>query len=358
MLQKKKIIDSRFYIFLLFLFGFFVKFSTTNLNADNYKIQNLEISEPYEINFNKQKIIDRAFSLAFKELIAKITVSDERILSDKTDLKLVKSLVDTFSIVDEKFIENKYTAKFYVDFNKKLVRKFLEKNNIFPSILKEKTLFIMPILIDLQKNQLFLYNKNPFYLNWNKNNEKYYLLKYVLPNEDIEDINILYNKLENIEDYNFNEIISKYDLKDYIILVFFRNNENLKVLSKINFNNNLIISNNFFSEVNLKKQESFEFVIKELKLSYENKWKKLNQINTSIKLPLTISLNSKNYQLIQKFEKQISDMDLVLHYYVDYLSSENIIYKIIYNSTPKKFIQEIEESKMKLNISSKIWTIQ
>ena len=51
-------------------------------------------------------------------------------------------------------------------------------------------------------------------------------------------------------------------------------------------------------------------------------------------------------------------MDLVLYYYIDYFSSENIIYKIIYNSTPNKFIQEIENSKMKLDISSKIWIIQ
>ena len=358
MFQKKKINNSRFYIFLLFLFGFFVKFSTTNLNAENYKIQNLEISQPYEINFNKQKIIDKAFSLAFEELIAKITVSDDMIFFDKTDLKLVKSLVDSFSIVDEKFIDNKYIAKFTVDFNKKNVRKFLEKNNIFPSILKEKTLFIMPILIDLQNNQLILFSENPFYINWNKNNEKYHLLKYILPNEDIEDINILNNNLENIEDYNFKEIILKYDLEDYLIVVLFKNNEDLKVLSKLNFNDNLIISNSFFSNVNLNQQTSFENVIQELKKSYENKWKKINQINTSIKLPLTISLNSKNYELIKKFEQQISDMDLVLYYYIDYFSSENIIYKIIYNSTPNKFIQEIENSKMKLDISSKIWIIQ
>ena len=69
---------------------------------------------------------------------------------------------------------------------------------------------------------------------------KHYLLKYIVPNEDIEDINFLKKNINNIEDYNFNEIISKYDLNDYIIIILFKNNKNLKILSKLNFNNNRI----------------------------------------------------------------------------------------------------------------------
>jgi hypothetical protein len=49
----------------------------------------------------------------------------------------------------------------------------------------------MPILIDIEKKQIKLFSENPFYLNWNNKNEKHYLLKYILPNEDLEDINIL-----------------------------------------------------------------------------------------------------------------------------------------------------------------------
>ncbi len=216
----------------------------------------------------------------------------------------------------------------------------------------------MPVLIDLQKNQLFLFSENPFYLNWNNNNEKHYLLKYIIPNEDIEDINFLRKNINNIEDYDFNEIISKYALNDYIIIILFKNNKNLKILSKLNLNNDQIIFNDFFSEVNFDEKESLEKVIKELKTNYENQWKKINQINTSIKLTLTFSLDSKNIKLIEKFEKEISNLDLVFHHYIDYFSNENTIYKIIYNSTPKKFIQEIEKKGMNIDNSSKIWIVQ
>ena len=299
-----------------------------------------------------------AFKIAFKELIAKITISEDKKNLNSTNLKLIKSLVDSFTIVDEKFIENKYFAKFDVDFNKKQVLNFLERENVFPSIPKEKNLLLIPILVDIEKKQMLLFSENPYYLNWNEKNEKHYLLKYILPNEDLEDINIIKKNINNIEYYNFNEIITKYDIKDYIIIIFFKNKSNLKILSKVNLNNNFLISNTAFPDVNYDEQKSLENVIKILKTNYENQWKKINQINTSIRLPLTLSLNSKNYELITKFEKHLAKLDLVSNYYIDNFSSEMTIYKIIYNSTPDKFIQEIENEGLKLDTSYKIWRVQ
>ena len=121
MFQKKKITRFRLYIFFLLFVLFFIKFSTTSVYANTYKIIDLEISESYDLNFNKQNVIDSAFQMAFKELIAKITISEDKKNLNSTNLKLIKSLVDSFTIVDEKFIENKYFAKFDVDFNKKKV---------------------------------------------------------------------------------------------------------------------------------------------------------------------------------------------------------------------------------------------
>ena len=191
MFQKKTIIRFRLYIFFLLFVLFFIKFSTTSTYANTYKIIDIEISESYDLNFNKQNIIDSAFKIAFKELIAKITISEDKKNLNSTNLKLIKSLVDSFTIVDEKFIENKYFAKFDVDFNKKQVLNFLERENIFPSIPKKKNLLLIPILVDIEKKQMLLFSENPYYLNWNEKNEKHYLLKYILPNEDLEDINII-----------------------------------------------------------------------------------------------------------------------------------------------------------------------
>ena len=71
MYQKKEFPRFRMYIFFLVFVIFFIKFSTTHVYANTYEIEDLEISELYDLNFDKQNIINKAFELAFKELILK-----------------------------------------------------------------------------------------------------------------------------------------------------------------------------------------------------------------------------------------------------------------------------------------------
>ena len=63
--------------------------------------------------------------------------------------------------------DNKYIAKFEVNFSKKEVLNFFENKGIFSSIPKKKKLFIMPILININNNQVSLFSENPLFINWN-----------------------------------------------------------------------------------------------------------------------------------------------------------------------------------------------
>ena len=347
----------RFSIYILFLFFliFFNKFSTTSTNANTYKITDLEISEPYNNSFDKEKVIDLAFKKAFEQILLKITTVKKDDLKKLINLKTIYGLIESFSIVDEKFIDNKYISNFEVEFNKKLLFNYLEGKNIYPSIPVEKDLILVPILINSEKNQLLLFSENIFYVNWNKSNENYFLLNYILPNEDIEDINFIKNNIYNIEDYDFQEIISKYEIKDYIILILFQKENSFNALIKTNINNKLIVYNKKF---NWNENQSVENIIQNLKIEFEKQWKKLNIINLSIKLPITLSVNSKNFDLVQVLEKKLYDLDLVSNYYIDRFSNEKIFYKIIYNGTPDKFINEFTNSNINLNTSNPIWSLE
>jgi len=354
-LKKKNKFDLLIYILFLFFLIFFTKFSTSVANANTYKITDLEISTPYDNNFNKEAVIDEAFEKAFERLVLKITTLKQDEVIKLKNLKTIYGLIESFSIVGEKFIDNKYISKFEVEFNKKQLFNYLEKKNILPSIPIDKKLLLIPILINNETNKVFLFSENNFYVNWNKSNKKHYLLDYILPNEDIEDINIIKKNISVIEEYNFDEIISKYLIDDYIILILFQNDNNFNALIKTNLNNKLIILNKKF---NWSENQSIENIINDLKLEFENQWKKLNIINVSIKLPITLSVDSKNYNLSQKLEKKLYDLDLVSNYYIDSFTNEKIIYKIIYNSTPDKFINEFINSNIKLNTSNSIWSVE
>ena len=352
--QKIKINILTYILFLFFLI-IFTKFSTISVKANTYKIKDLEISKPYDNNFNKEAVIDKAFKKAFELLLLKITTIEEDEVKKLADLKTIYGLIEAFAIVDEKFIDNKYFSKFEVEFNKKQLFKYLEKKNIFPSVPKQKKLLLVPILINNKENKLLLFSENSFYLNWNKFDKKHFLLDYILPNEDIEDINLIKKNINAIEQYDFKEIVSKYAIKDHIILILFQNGNTYNALMKINLNEKSIIQNKKFI---WNENQSIENIISNLKLEFENQWKNLNIINASIKLPITLSLNSKNYKLAQELEKKLYNLDLVSNYYIDSFSNEKIIYKIIYNNSPDKFINEFKDGDIKLNTNTKIWGIE
>ena len=136
---KKKIKNlNKLYIIFFYSVLFINVIFETCLSANSFKITNLEISEPFEINFNKEKVIDKGFKVAFLELVSMITTSGDKKKIENTSLSTIKSLIDSFTMSDERFVNNEYHAKFDVDFNKKNTLKFFEHKNIFPSIPKKK----------------------------------------------------------------------------------------------------------------------------------------------------------------------------------------------------------------------------
>ena len=50
-------------------------------------------------------------------------------------------------------------------------------------------------------------------------------------------LNIIKKNINNLENYKFEEINKKYQLNDYIIVILFKNEKNIRVLTRIKFNN-------------------------------------------------------------------------------------------------------------------------
>ena len=69
MYKYKKIHFRILYIFFTFLSLLIFFFSTKNVLSKAFEIDNIEISKPFEINFNKNDVINEGFKKAFSELI-------------------------------------------------------------------------------------------------------------------------------------------------------------------------------------------------------------------------------------------------------------------------------------------------
>jgi hypothetical protein len=346
------------YIFFISFVLIIIFFSTTYLSASIFKVSDIQISSKFELNFKKNHVIDEGFQTSFSNLLSMITTSGDKNKIKNIKIKELKGMIDSFTISDEKFINNEYFAKLETSFNKKKILKFLEKKNIFPSIPIKNKVLLIPILVDTELDNIYLFSNNIFYNKWNDKNKNYQLLDYLLPSEDLEDLNKLQEMSNSIETYDFFNLITKYDLQDYIISIIYKNKDELKILSKINFEKSLKIYNQNFYKVDLENQNDFNKILNSLKNTYEDEWKKNNEINTSIKLPLTISIKSKDYKKIVKLEEAFTNIDLISDFYILNFNNKHNQYKIIYNGSPKTFFNDMSNRNFDLTMENNVWTIK
>ena len=333
-------------------------FSTENIYANTFTVNDIEISTPFEINFDKNKIIDEGFIQAFDQLILSIVQTKNQNNLKRTPLRLIKGMIETFSIKEEKFIDEIYYLTLNVSFNKKKLFNLLESKNIFPSLLVKKDVFFIPVIIDENNDEILIFSESNLFKKWNLDIKNYHLLRYILPTEDLEDFNLIKINSDNLENYNFKEIIQKYNLDDYIITIIFKNNEEIRVLNKINFKEKIDIKNLSFKNIDFNDDKEIKKFIEKLKTIFENYWKSKNEINTSVKLPLTISINNNDNSKISEFELILSKVDLIYEFNILKFNNKNNIYKIIFNGSPNYFLQIMKDKNYEFNTQNQIWELK
>ncbi len=348
----------KLYIFFLFLAVLNIFFSTGISFAKTFSINDVELSTPFRINFNKNKIIDKGFVQAFNQLMLSIVQSKDHQKLKKIPLNQIKSMIETFSIKEEKFINEIYYIKLNVSFNKKIIFDLLEKKNIFPSLPEKKDIIFIPIIVDQNENQIKMFSDNTIYNHWNSNTKQFELLNYILPTEDLEDLNLVKKNIENLENFEFKEITKKYNLENYIISIFFIDSNQTRLLNKISFDDKKTLKNTLIKKINFNSDSEVIKFIEILKTTFEDSWKSQNEINTSVKLPLTISVENSNNIKIYQLEEILSNLDLIYNFYIYKFDNKNNIYKIIFNGTPDKFIEVMKNNNYEFEIVNKLWVMK
>ena len=106
-----------------------------------------------------------------------------------------------------------------------------------------------------------MFSENILFTNWNLNNKKYSLLNYILPTQDLDDFSLIKRNINNLENYDFKEIINKYNINDHIIMIVFKDNNKIRVFNKIFFNQKNNLKNINYTEINFDDEEEiFKFI--------------------------------------------------------------------------------------------------
>ena len=348
----------KLYIYFCFLAVLNIFFSTNKVDANSFSINDIEISTPFEIDFNKNQIIDKGFFKAFNQLIITIIQTKDQKKLENISLASIKGMIETFSITEEKFINEIYYLTLNVSFKKKEVLSLLEKKNIFATLPIKKDVLFIPIIFDQNQDDIYMFSESYLFNNWNSKVKKHHLLNYILPAEDLEDFNLIKSNSSQLENYDFKKIIKKYDLEDFIIMIIFKNGKEIKILNKINFNNKIDLKNFKYQNLSLNNEKEYELLIENFKNKYENYWKSKNEVNTSIKLNLTISIDNNDNQKILKFEEILSNIDLVYNFNIFKINNKNNIYKITFNGSPDYFINIMKDKNYQFDRENQIWILK
>ncbi|MAW16975.1 MAG: hypothetical protein CMJ01_00165 [Pelagibacteraceae bacterium] len=327
---------------------------TGNVLSDNniFNVNNIEIDK--KISKNKEKTTNLAFQKGFKKLASRLLLEEDFKKISTTNLNEIKKLISYYQVKNIK--KNKKDLILYnIFFDKDRIHEFFYQRNILYSDLIDTEIIIFPLLFF--EKQMFIYSKNYFYKNWNNQDEKS-LIQYILPVENIENIQKIKLNKNRIYKIDLNDFFKEYqnsnmvfvsiDLKEDVAKVFLNTKIENKKMSK-----NILITKN-----NSSKEEFNKNIILEIKKELRDLVKSQNLIDvrTPSFLNAKIKLDNKKSNLIE-FKERIEKIDLIDNFYVIEFNKDDVLIKIKYLGKIDKIINKLNNQKINLQMKNGQWQL-
>jgi len=330
-----------------------ILFKTGNVLSDNniFNVNNVEISK--EISTNKEKLANQAFKKGFKELINRLLLEEDYKKISTTNLDQIKRLISYYQIKNKEKEENN-NIRFNIFFDKDKIHNFFYQKNILYSDIINTDMIIFPLLIS--DKQYFIYTKNYFYENWNKESSKD-LIKYTLPAENIESIQKIKINRENIYQINIEDFFKEYNLEN-MAFVTIKINQNIakvflntKIADK-KLNKNLLITN-----PGLNQKQFNNRIISEIKNVIRDLIKSQNLIDVRIPSFLNVKIRLNNKSNLVEFNNRLKKIDLIDSFYVQELNKDYVLVKIKYLGKINKIIKKLKDQNIDLNMREGQWQL-
>ena len=330
-----------------------ILFKTGNVLSDNniFNVNNIEISKG--ISANKEKLVNHAFQEGFKELINRLLLKEDYKKISTTNLNQIKSLVSYYQIKNKKNEEND-NIRFNIFFDKEKIHNFFYKKNILYSDIINTDMIIFPLLIN--DKQYFIYTKNYFYENWNKESSND-LIQYTLPTENIESIQKIKFNRENIYKIDIEDFFKEYNLENMAFVSININKDIAKVFLNIKtagkkLNKNLLISN-----PGLNQEQFNDKIISEIKNIIRDLIKSQNLIDVRIPSFLNVEIKLNNRSNLVEFNNRLKKIDLIDSFYVQELNKDYVLVKIKYLGKINKIIKRLKDQNIDLIMKKGQWEL-
>ena len=111
----------REYIFIFFTATiFFFATPLKSFSEENvFTINNVKVNGIIDLNFSREKYLDKAFLNSFDILMTKILLKKDLNKLSSVKLKEIKKLISSFQIIEESYRKNEYASISRITFKKK-----------------------------------------------------------------------------------------------------------------------------------------------------------------------------------------------------------------------------------------------
>ena len=357
-LLLKYLVDNlREYIFIfftatIFLFILFTKsFSEENV----FTINNVTVKGEIDLNFSREKYINKAFLNSFEILMNKILLSRDLTKMNNIKLKQIKSLINHFQILEESYRKDEYKAKIKIFYSDVKIKKFLRQKNIsFSQPENISAVFFPAFFINDEMQNL---NDNFFYKYWTEIEIKNELINFILPLEDLEDISKIMKMKNRIEELDVDTLVNKYDVKSYVFALMDYQDKKLNIHVKTNFNNNKISKNFLYEVENINDEPALNYILKDLKLRVTDIWKEENLVNLLMPLSISLQYQHSNLEDLDKLRNIFYKISIIDSYTLEEFNINNSFFKIYYYGNPKKLRSELLKFGYQLKNDQGYWQL-
>jgi len=357
LLLKYLIVPLREYIFIFLTATVFIfSSSTKNFAEENvFTINNVKVKGAIDLNFHRDKYLDKAFIKSFAILMNKVLLSRDVTKVRNIKLKQIKNLIRSFQILEESYQKNEYKANIKIFYHDIKVKKFLSKRNISFSRSENISAVFFPVFFIDDEIQNF--DENFFYKHWPEVEIENKLINFILPLEDLENISKIVEMKYRIEEINLDDLVNKYDVKNYIFAFIDYQDVKLNIHLKIKFNNNSISKNISYEVKNINDKLQLNFILKDLKLKITDLWKEENLINILMPMSLKVKFQHKNVKDLDRLRKIFYKISIIEDYDLKQFNINNSFFKIYYYGNPKKLRSELLEFGYELKNNQGFWQL-
>jgi len=340
---------------IIFILIVFFKTETLFSKSNLFNVNNIQIEK--KGNIKNDKLAEQAIKKGFNQLILNLLLKDD---SDKVinlNYPSIKELVAYYQIANISYKDKgDEIANFNVTFDKdKMHNLFYEKNISYSKIL-DNEIFTLPILIN--DNEIFVFNNNYFYKNWNDIYENDQI-EFILPLENIEIIQNINNYKNNLINLEVKSLFEEYSNKN-LVVIFIEDFKKIKkkVYIKAIIEDKKISKSLDFEKKNLSYENFKEKIIIEIKKELINLVKSENLIDIRTPNFLNVEFNLDKKNNLVELNLRIKNIESIENLYVQEFNKDRASIRIKYLGKLEKIINQLKKEGINLKLINDQWVIK